>query len=99
MRVAVVRRTLTEFWELVVMTLEGITFTALVVGAIFLTLGIVAILALVVVVRLATTTVEWPNSEVVAMRERVEQLLPPPPTFSFVGATITTPPDGDRWRC
>jgi hypothetical protein len=33
------------------------------------------------------------------MRERVEHLLPPPPTAAFVNATITIAYDGDRWKC
>ena len=96
---ATMRRTLVIGWDVLVTMLVGTTLTAMVLGTIVLTFGVVGILALMVVARLATTTVAWPNPEVVAMRASVEQLLPPPPTASFVGATITTFYDGDRWRC
>lgn len=94
-----VRRTLVISWGVLVMTLVGITLTVLVVGALVLIAVLLAGSILFVLAYLASTTVAWPNAEVVEMRSRLEQLMPPPPTASFVNATITTYYDGDRWRC
>jgi hypothetical protein len=86
-------------WDLTVMTLVGIVITALALG----TLGVVAVLLvgtlLFVVASMASTTITWPNAEVVEMRAKVEQILPPPPMAAFVTASIKTHFDGDRWRC
>lgn len=65
----------------------------------FLAVVSVPVVGFVIFAWLSTTTNEWPHPRVSAMRERVELLLPPPPTATFVNATITTYFDGDQWRC
>ena len=86
-------------WDVTVMMVVGTIASIALIGGLLLALALIGFGALFILARWNTTTLAWPNPEVVTMRERTERLLPPPPTATFVNATVTTYYDGDRWRC
>lgn len=93
------RRTLTIIWRATTRLLLAAGATVLIVVLTVLVTPGAPSLAFKFLANLPTTTVEWPNPDTVALRERTEQQFPPPPASSFETATITTYIDGDRWKC